>query len=218
MAIRGSKVRGKKEDKEAITVLLAGSAAGEKLKPLCIGKSKKPRDFKDKPCPRVDYKGGFNRKAWMNRMLFENWVHELNEKMKEEKRHILLLVDNASAHHLAATNFSNVRLEFIDPNCTSALQPMDAGVIRSFKAKFYDLMYEQFDKPSLYEALQYVETAWRQVHPDTLIKSFKNTGILGKQEPDLVEPCKASTSAVSESHTDLVSRATLSFKLIHGKV
>lgn len=167
----------------------------------------KPREFKDKPSLRVEYKAGQNRKAWMNRILFTNWINEVNEKMKEDNRNILMLVDNASAHNIDGLQLSNITLKFIDPNCTAALQPMDAGVIRSFKAKFYDAMYDQEEKPSLYETLCLVETAWREVHPDTLIKAFRHTGILGNKQNDPTEPCSASTSAVAE--LSVVSRISI---------
>ena len=43
MVTKGDLCNGGKNSKDRITVLLAASATGEKLRPLVIGKSKKPR-------------------------------------------------------------------------------------------------------------------------------------------------------------------------------
>ena len=60
-----------------MTVLLTCSAAGEKLKPLLIGKSLKPRCFKgiDKAALPVTYRA--NRKAWMTSVRFKEWLNKL---------------------------------------------------------------------------------------------------------------------------------------------
>jgi aspartyl/asparaginyl beta-hydroxylase (cupin superfamily) len=54
--------------------------------------------------------------------------------MCKEDRHVLLLVDNASSH--MDFNLSHVKIHFLPPNTTAELQPLDAGIIRSFKAHY----------------------------------------------------------------------------------
>ena len=102
MVVRGDPRKGIKTSKERVTVLLACSAAGEKLKPLLIGKSVKPWCFKgiDKVALPVTYRA--NRKAWMTGILFKEWLDKLNNSMKVQGRNILLFVDNYAARHTRA--------------------------------------------------------------------------------------------------------------------
>ena len=68
-----------------------------------------------------------------------------------QKCQVLLLVDNAPSHCIlnsdtsldsdslnSSTNnsLSNIRIHYLPPNTTSHLQPLDAGIIKSFKAKY----------------------------------------------------------------------------------
>ena len=69
----------------------------KKLKLLVIGKAKNPRAFKigKKPVklpPLIEYEGAPN--AWMNEETFSNWLRRLDQKMRRQGRHILLLLDN----------------------------------------------------------------------------------------------------------------------------
>uniref|UniRef100_A0A3Q3DRB9 HTH CENPB-type domain-containing protein n=1 Tax=Hippocampus comes TaxID=109280 RepID=A0A3Q3DRB9_HIPCM len=120
--------------KDRITVLLASSMAGEKLRPLVIGKSANPRCFtKDyKQQMRVTYEA--NRKAWMTSEIFLKWLHQLNNKMVIQNRKILLFMDNCGAH--VPATLSNMKIIFFPPNTTSHLQPMDAGVIQNVKLQY----------------------------------------------------------------------------------
>ncbi|ESP01343.1 hypothetical protein LOTGIDRAFT_99481, partial [Lottia gigantea] len=55
---------------------------------LVLGKSRKPRCFskvKDINQLPVTYRS--NEKAWMTSYLFEEWMDNLNKKMKSAKRH-----------------------------------------------------------------------------------------------------------------------------------
>jgi hypothetical protein len=63
-------------------------------------------------------------------------------KDKGEGRKVLLLMDNFSAHELAVQlvgglqGLSNVRIAWLPPNTTSVWQPMDQGIIVSFKLQY----------------------------------------------------------------------------------
>jgi hypothetical protein len=63
---------GKKTDKFRITIAFMTNATGtEKLKPLFIGKYKKPRCFKNTPASfkKTIYRA--NKKAWMTQEIFK---------------------------------------------------------------------------------------------------------------------------------------------------
>ena len=119
MVIKGDPRKGIKTSKDRITVLLACSAAGEKLTPLVIGKAANPRCFRgvDKALLPVTYRS--NRKAWVTSVLFSEWLERLNAKVKAQKRNILMFLDNCGAH--PKLQLSNIKLVFLPPNTTSRL-------------------------------------------------------------------------------------------------
>ncbi|DBA02719.1 TPA: hypothetical protein N0F65_010544 [Lagenidium giganteum] len=102
---------GRKQSKQRTTVLVTANAAGTKKLPLLY----------------ISHVS-----AWMKLALFEEWLGKLNERMVEQQRHILLLLDNASVHKTGRT-FSNVRLHLLPPNTNSKIQPNDAGIIANLK-------------------------------------------------------------------------------------
>ncbi|KAG0442128.1 Tigger transposable element-derived protein 6 [Dictyocoela muelleri] len=107
----------------------------EKLKPFIIGKFKNPRALKnfDK---NFFCRYAFNKNAWMTSIEFKKWLFDWNCTLKEKNRKILLLLDNCTSHK-STIELSNIELFFLPKNSTSKLQPLDAGIIRSFKSKFF---------------------------------------------------------------------------------
>jgi hypothetical protein len=129
------KMKGVKKPKERISIMLCCNADGsDKLKLLVIGKSQSPRCFKNFNAKLYcDYYA--NKKAWMVNEILQDFLKSFNRRMKLEKRHVLLLMDNAPSHIIPA-NLTHVRCEFLPPTTTSHLQPMDAGIISAFKAHY----------------------------------------------------------------------------------
>uniref|UniRef100_A0A3Q2XR58 HTH CENPB-type domain-containing protein n=1 Tax=Hippocampus comes TaxID=109280 RepID=A0A3Q2XR58_HIPCM len=155
--------------KDRITVLLASSMVGEKLRPLVIGKSANPRCFtKDyKQQMRVTYEA--NRKAWMTSEIFLKWLHQLNNKMVIQNRKILLFMDNCGAH--VPATLSNMKIIFFPPNTTSHLQPMDAGVIQNVKLQFRKSMLK-----TILDAIEWIEATWMKLESSTISKCFSKCG------------------------------------------
>ena len=131
--IAGKPISGIKMDKSRLTVAVCVNMTGcEKLKLLVIGKAKNPRAFKigKKPVklpPLIEYEGAPN--AWMNEETFSNWLRRLDQKMRHQGRHILLLLDNFSGHSQKLYKPTNIKLVFFPPNTTAMTQPLDAGII-----------------------------------------------------------------------------------------
>ena len=187
LATRVDQAKGGKLAKDRITVLFCCSAAGEKLKPLVIGRSANPRAFKNKRAVvdvLVAYK--FNQKAWMTTTIFKECLTALNDDMKRQKRQIALLLDNATCHpHL---KLSNIKLTFLPPKTTCRLQPLDAGIIRLVKALFRKELVryvvkclKEMDgkateickkKVTVFEAIKWISSAWECVSNTTAAKCF----------------------------------------------
>ena len=180
---------GKKLDKARVTLLVACNAVGEKLPLLCLGKAKNPRwpkVFGKRATAPVSYRG--SSKGWMTRRIFEEWLVNLNVEMKRQKRKILLFLDNCSAHRPEDSfNLSHVWMEFLPANTTSKLQPCDQGVIRSLKAKFRKLLgkFLLCNEPrdvDLYKALHLARHSWSQVASNTIVNSWRKSGLLAKND------------------------------------
>ena len=199
MVVRGDPRKGIKTSKERVTVLLTCSATGEKLKPLLIGKSLKPRCFKgiDKAALPVTYCA--NRKAWMTSVLFKEWLDKLNSKMKMQGRNILLFVDNCGAH--PEVKLTNVKMVFLPPNTTSRLQPCDAGIIAALKAHYRKRLMrhvlagmddartatELSKSVNMLDAIGWLHLAWASVSESTVMKCFAKCGFSSDTRDDVPE-------------------------------
>lgn len=183
--------KGGKLSKERITVLITCSATGEKFPLWVIGKSAKPRCFKNVKLDELPCTYKNNNKAWMTSNMFLDYLSWLNKRMKLEKRKVLLFIDNAPSHPHDFPEMSNVKVKFLPPNTTSSTQPCDQGVIYTLKVHFRKLMLQsiiaRIDKIDLtatelsksinvYDAIQWLNSAWRSVKDSTIIKCFEKCG------------------------------------------
>jgi hypothetical protein len=81
----------------------------------------------------------FNKSRWITGLIYKEYLQWLNNKIRGERQKVLLLLDNFSGHKLVVQlvggleGLSNVRIVFLPPNTTSKWQPMDQGIIISFK-------------------------------------------------------------------------------------
>ncbi|GFV50166.1 MAU2 chromatid cohesion factor homolog [Trichonephila clavipes] len=127
---------------ESPTLLLCSNASGDRmLKPLLINKSLRPRALKDKDLKQLPVHWMANPKSWMTTAIFLDWfnncfVSEVEAYMKEKSLDfkVLLIVDSAASH--PQLEHPNVQLVFLPPNTTSLIQPLDQGIIATFK-KYY---------------------------------------------------------------------------------
>nr|XP_012148419.1 PREDICTED: uncharacterized protein LOC105663526 [Megachile rotundata] len=134
---------GHKAAKSRITVLFCCNASGDHvMKPLVINKSKTPRSFKGIKINNLPVYWMANKKAWVTATLFNEWFH--NFFVPDVKRYLskkglpfkaLLLIDNAPGHP-QDLHHENVQVVFLPKNTTSLLQPLDQGIISTFKAQY----------------------------------------------------------------------------------
>lgn len=135
---KDKKKSGIKGNKTRLTFALTCNADGSnKLKPFIIGKAMRPACFNKKSCESLGYYYRNNTKAWMMYVLFSEWIINWDNQLNQEGRSVLLLVDNFSGHQEPLEHqLSNIRLEFFAPNLTSHVQPLDAGIIASWKCQY----------------------------------------------------------------------------------
>ena len=183
------KCSGGKHSKIRITGLAVANAVDSKLPMFVIGKAKKPRCFKN--IKTLPYRYHAQKKSWIDDVLFEEWVRDLNKQFESEKRKVTLIIDNCPAHPII-DNLSHIKLVFLPPNTTSVRQPMDQGIIRCFKAHYrkqlVKLILRSLDcnkplpKVSLLTALQLLTSAWNEVSQATIVNCFKKAKISDKDQ------------------------------------
>ncbi|KAI6651287.1 Tigger transposable element-derived protein 6-like [Oopsacas minuta] len=107
------------------------------MKPTLIGKSEKPRALKDADMKRIPVHYRAPKSSWMTSQLFTDLLQWFDTEVgkKEQNRKVLLFMDNASVHNSAADNvlLKHTKVVFFPKSTTSYTQPLDAGVIQTFK-------------------------------------------------------------------------------------
>ncbi|XP_055768984.1 tigger transposable element-derived protein 1-like [Salvelinus fontinalis] len=137
-----AKAPGFKVHKDRLTLAMCGNAAGFMIKPGLIYRSKNPRALKNKNKDDLPVYWMYNAKAWMTKALNLDWfkncfIPEVKCYLRGKGLNfkVLLLLDNAGGHGNDLA-YDGVQIEFLPPNTTSLIQPMDQGVIRAFKALY----------------------------------------------------------------------------------
>ncbi|GFY39278.1 tigger transposable element-derived protein 4 [Trichonephila inaurata madagascariensis] len=186
----GKKCRGGKLSNERLTIGFCCSSVGEKEIPVIVTKCKEPKSFKEADLNSLGIKHKHNEKAWMTSEILEEWLQDLNERMKTRKKKILLLIDYAPCHPDEIT-LSNIAVRFLPPNPLSPLQPLDQGIIQSFKILYRKNMLKRLlshasdseeisslaKKVTLFDAVQLVKHAWNEVSSTTIQKCFSACGL-----------------------------------------
>lgn len=107
--------------------------------------------------------------------------------MIRQHRSIILLIDNFSGHYIDYKP-KNIRLEFFAPNMTSFVQPLDAGIIRCFKAYYRrafcmraieqdEAGVDDIYKINLLEVMLMAKEAWASISAQTIENCWNHTQI-----------------------------------------
>nr|XP_022902916.1 tigger transposable element-derived protein 1-like [Onthophagus taurus] len=214
---------GFKAAKDRLTVLLGSNVSGSlKFKPMVVYHSQNPRAFKglDKSSLPVFWR--WNKKGWVTQEIFTDWyknyfcptVLKFCDRNNLPKKAILLL-DNAPGHPKNLDTLDtglDVKVIYMPPNTTSVLQPMDQGVISTFKAYYLRLalkaMIKAIDTNSnqtvkdywrsydILKGLQNLKSAWNEVTKNCL------NGVWRKLLPGFIQG--ASVEVVNNINEDII--------------
>ena len=137
--------------------------------------------------------------------IMEKVLETLNHQMRKQGRKVILFLDNAAVHPNSLIDMcSNVKIVFLPKNTTSRLQPLDAGIIQSFKTKYRKklmryviarindhLTASEIAKGiGIVQAITWVADSWKEVSVETIKNCFAKCGIadqISQDEDDLVD-------------------------------
>lgn len=198
---------GFKVSKERVTGMVCANASGDHALPvLIIGKSKKPRCFKNVTQLPVTYRA--QKSSWMDSEIFTDWyknifIPNVKNFRKEKKIHgkVLLVMDNAPTHpSVEVLNPIDEGFEvmFLPPNVTPLIQPMDQGVIVKLKRMYRKqvlrrhLLAEdneesvvQFSKKlNLKDSCYMLADSWDLLTKENLMKAWNKLWPESKQSDD----------------------------------
>jgi len=151
--------------------------------------------LKDCPLGNLQCLYYWNKSSWVTQAIFEAWITLINYNMERSQRHICLIVDNFSGHILRK-EFSHVKIVFLMPGLTSVLQPLDCGIIHSFKAHYKHLLVNLYlehmentniRKVDLKQTIKFISDAWFQTTEQTIVNCWRHA--------DIIEYCSLSELA-----------------------
>lgn len=209
---------GFKMQKDRITVMVCANATGSHRLPLLvIGKSKKPRAFKNIHLNALPVNYYAQKNAWMDQTIFSEWFHKMF--VPEVKTHLaekqlpqeaLLLMDNAPTHppsDALKSDDGKIICLFLPANTTPLIQPMDQGIIenmkRRYRKNFIESLLSSDDAMTVKEfwknynikdAIYNVASAWT----DITVSNLKNGW-------NKIWPEKTSAVNVNDEETESVS-------------
>ena len=116
--------------------------------PLVIGKVREHRCFRqDGPWQWVTWKS--NGPAWMTGTVFNGWLQSVYAEHgktccpKHEQCHKVMNGSPGVLFGMEVYRLNNVMLVVLPKTTSAVVQPMDAGIIRSFKARYKEWLCEQ---------------------------------------------------------------------------
>ena len=215
-------MEGGEGNQERITIALCTNADGtDKVPLLVIGNATSPRCFRDVNQGSMGCLYLANRKAWVTQGVFKKWLLAFDQQM--EGRHVVLLLDNCSAHiqpgDLANHGIvlRNTRLLYLPTATTTKINPCDAGIIRNFKAcfrkRFNILVLGQLEmgarapeRINLLEGINMAAATWKyDVQPSTIESCFRDCELRSGPVGDDVMNARV-PDTVEQELADLVDR------------
>ncbi|CAI7934352.1 unnamed protein product [Closterium sp. NIES-54] len=196
--VRSVPIRSAGYQKERVTVMLACTADGEKLKLWVF--------FKRKMVPKGDFPPSknvvvaANPNGWMDTNGVMRWLDECikpftRPRFDRQARSTMVVLDSYRRHLTDAVkeNFADLDImpAVIPSGCTAEVQPLNVSINKSFKASIHQHYQSWFEeegqerltpagnikKPSPAVVLRWISRAWKAVPPELIKKAFLTCGI-----------------------------------------
>ncbi|KXN67759.1 DDE-domain-containing protein [Conidiobolus coronatus NRRL 28638] len=189
---------GCKKSKQRYTIFFCTNSTGMEKLPVCvISKAAKPLPFRNIDLSKFRFNYYFSENSWMVKEIFCTWIKDFDQKMQGRK--VLLLMDNFGSHklnniELRRLKLQNTRILYLPKNTTSKLQPLDQGIISSFKSHYKSRYIHKWianirnrvynpEQLNILESIIMAIGAWDlEVTPKTINNCFKSTGIESKDK------------------------------------
>lgn len=187
---------GFKAAKDRISLLLCANASGDfQVKPMMIYRSLNPRALKGKLKNELPVFWRANKKSWVTGVLFQEWFDEcfiphvkkyLASQNLDFK--ILLLIDNAPGHPSTLVGaHPNVNVMFLPPNTTSLIQPLDQGIIATFKAYYTRRCFKRILDSIELNPEETVTSSWKKFNIADCIADIDAS--LSELQPSSINAC-----------------------------
>lgn len=124
----------------------------------------------------------------MTGFLFREWLQVFELKMKNDNRHILLLLDNAPSYSADGLDLHHIKIHMLPPNKTSKIKPMDAKIIAAFKKRYKRFLAqnavdrEERGEANVYNVdqlavMRWCKAAWTDILGEIIENCFNHTGL-----------------------------------------
>ncbi|KAL3665100.1 hypothetical protein V7S43_019065 [Phytophthora oleae] len=181
---------GRMRCKKRFVVSLAANADGtEKLQPLFVSHHEHPKCFRKKTAEQHGLHYFSNNKAWMTGVIFSRWLQRLDFAMANQKRRILLFINDMPSHVVAHLDLTNVVVFILTPAVMQMLNPITSRVVTTFKKRFrrYHLRHaidkSETSKSAMFDvdvlqAMKWAAASWDEITTETIKRAWIPTQLV----------------------------------------
>uniref|UniRef100_H3AVG9 HTH CENPB-type domain-containing protein n=1 Tax=Latimeria chalumnae TaxID=7897 RepID=H3AVG9_LATCH len=194
---------GSRHCKDRLTACLLVNQCGEFEKTLVIGRSAKPRCFRNIKLEDLPVVYKHNKKACMTNDIYNDYLTAFDKRMERQERQVLLFLDRTPSH--TRLKLKNTKVMFLPANRMSLLQPLNQGIIQNIKQHYRKRMLRYLltqinDSPpnstnaatdlakdiDIHNAIIWLYYAVKDVLPTAVTKCFAKAGFPTAPDETLV--------------------------------
>ena len=165
----------------------------------------------------ISFKTVVGEAGLVDTKVIEDWFKILPDLIKGYDWSDIFNADETALflHH------TNIKLAFFPPNCTSVCQPMDQGIIQSFKINYRRFLIEEkivhieqgseMPEINVYSAINMINKAWIEVSVSTIQNCFKKGGFIKQYSENIVISEPDDMSEYSKSYKTLCTLQNSAF-------